>query len=547
MLSVRRWALGAALCVSALVMGCGAVVQPGDPSGDGGLVLDAQADRVDPSVDAGRVCRSGVDCPGGMACLGGEGCGTPWTCQPALGRPCTADLSPFCGCDGQTFFGSSTCPDRPFARRGACEASDGGSPDLSCRLPGGGVCQNGQVCPAGDGCNTCRCVNGQAQCTLIGCVDGGAPVQRCRRHADCPSGFCEISAPGCDTVGRCVDTRPACTRDAVDYCTCSGSTVSASSSCPPELYAYRGRCGVPMVDAGVDGGIAGCRLPTGAFCASGQVCYLDPCNRCRCNRDGTATCETSPNCPSVDAGPAGCALPQGGVCPFGATCAVDRCTSCVCGRDGSLACSGVPGCGAVDAGVDAGPRACRLPNGGVCPAFGRCQVDRCTVCYCDGNGSLSCGVDANCTPQDAGVDGGFRTPCVANRDCPAGSICDGPAGCGVQWTCQASRGCTADLVSYCGCDGRVFQSSSSCPGRPYQNRGTCGIVPPPVDAGVNPGVCTAQRASGEGACDLFLGYAWNGARCQGVSGCRCVGADCANLSRDLGECQRRYAMCPVPL
>jgi hypothetical protein len=53
-------------------------------------------------------------------CIGEEGCDVAWTCQPL--RPCTRDLRVYCGCDGQTFEGSGSCPARPFSRRGPCEA-----------------------------------------------------------------------------------------------------------------------------------------------------------------------------------------------------------------------------------------------------------------------------------------------------------------------------------------------------------------------------------------------------------------------------------------
>jgi hypothetical protein len=35
------------------------------------------------------------------------------------------------------------------------------------------------------------------------------------------------------------------------------------------------------------------------------------------------------------------------------------------------------------------------------------------------------------------------------------------------------RACTADLVEYCGCDGKTFISSSSCPGEPFSVKGKC--------------------------------------------------------------------------
>ena len=65
------------------------------------------------------------------------------------------------------------------------------------------------------------------------------------------------------------------------------------------------------------------------------------------------------------------------------------------------------------------------------------------------------------------------TPCTRYEDCAQGEICAGPEGCDVAWTCQPSRACTRDLVTYCGCDGQTIQGSGSCPPGPYSRRGPC--------------------------------------------------------------------------
>lgn len=65
------------------------------------------------------------------------------------------------------------------------------------------------------------------------------------------------------------------------------------------------------------------------------------------------------------------------------------------------------------------------------------------------------------------------TPCTRFDDCEQGEICAGPEGCDVVWTCQPSRACTRDLVTYCGCDGQTMQGSGSCPPGPYSRRGEC--------------------------------------------------------------------------
>lgn len=67
----------------------------------------------------GSPCLQGADCASGIC--EGHGCSdaAPGTCAPAE-RACTRDRRPFCGCDGETFFSSSSCPGQRYARRGTC-------------------------------------------------------------------------------------------------------------------------------------------------------------------------------------------------------------------------------------------------------------------------------------------------------------------------------------------------------------------------------------------------------------------------------------------
>ncbi|MBX7197413.1 MAG: hypothetical protein K1X94_35520 [Sandaracinaceae bacterium] len=56
-------------------------------------------------------------------------------------------------------------------------------------------------------------------------------------------------------------------------------------------------------------------------------------------------------------------------------------------------------------------------------------------------------------------------------------------------------------------------------------------------------LCAPMDARGEGVCDLALGIVWNGSACVPISGCSCVGADCADLFRTDAACRLRYAAC----
>ena len=60
------------------------------------------------------------------------------------------------------------------------------------------------------------------------------------------------------------------------------------------------------------------------------------------------------------------------------------------------------------------------------------------------------------------------------------------------------------------------------------------------------GPCDAQDARGEGLCERFFGYAWNGSECVGISGCECLGEDCDELFQDPEECARAFRDCDDP-
>lgn len=126
--------------MSALGTACGGVALQPAPEGDGAdayvvddagdaTVAEIAADAGDaadanaaviPHADAGISCVGTSECPYHWECLVlNEGCGAPGRCAPP--QPfCTSDSVPYCGCDGVTFFASSNCPQRIYARTGAC-------------------------------------------------------------------------------------------------------------------------------------------------------------------------------------------------------------------------------------------------------------------------------------------------------------------------------------------------------------------------------------------------------------------------------------------
>lgn len=82
------------------------------------------------------------------------------------------------------------------------------------------------------------------------------------------------------------------------------------------------------------------------------------------------------------------------------------------------------------------------------------------------------------TPVDAKAEGakgtkGDGASCDKAEECTSG-ICEGE-GCGAgQGKCAPKdRPCTRDLRPYCGCDGKTFQSSGSCPGNRFSKKAAC--------------------------------------------------------------------------
>ena len=67
---------------------------------------------------AGAACSTAAECESGIC--EGEGCGdSAGTCASAS-RACTRDLRQYCGCDGQTFQASGSCPGQRFSKPGPC-------------------------------------------------------------------------------------------------------------------------------------------------------------------------------------------------------------------------------------------------------------------------------------------------------------------------------------------------------------------------------------------------------------------------------------------
>jgi hypothetical protein len=150
-----------------------------------------------PLAAVGAACDTAADCDSGIC--EGEGCAPGRGRCAAKNRVCTRDRRAYCGCDGNTFFSSGSCPGRRFSSRTACTGGGGGA-------------------------------------TLA--ADGAA----CKTAADCQSGICEGEGCGDATPGVCVSRKRPCTADLRPYCGCDGVTFRSSSTCAGRRYAARGEC-----------------------------------------------------------------------------------------------------------------------------------------------------------------------------------------------------------------------------------------------------------------------------------------------------------------
>jgi hypothetical protein len=77
-------------------------------------------------------------------------------------------------------------------------------------------------------------------------------------------------------------------------------------------------------------------------------------------------------------------------------------------------------------------------------------------------------------PELPGALRGDGQSCLLDTECSSG-FCEGQ-GCGEDQpgVCVGSmRRCTRDLRPYCGCDGKTFMASGTCPNRRYASPGPC--------------------------------------------------------------------------
>jgi hypothetical protein len=87
---------------------------PPKPAPSGELPPAGAGKRTD-----GQLCSVHKDCESGMC--EGEGCGFNAGKCVRKDRMCTRDLVMYCGCNGQPFSASGSCPGRVYNNKGPCK------------------------------------------------------------------------------------------------------------------------------------------------------------------------------------------------------------------------------------------------------------------------------------------------------------------------------------------------------------------------------------------------------------------------------------------
>lgn len=184
---------------------------------------------------------------------------------------------------------------------------------------------------------------------------------------------------------------------------------------------------------------------------------------------------------------------------------------------------------------------CRLcPDGSCANPNVRCEEGRCTA------PDYTCG--GSPTP-DAGAQCRSDADCpvlLICRECPDGSCADPNVHCvngactAPNYTCNGGTEKPCRSTQECGAGERCTVEDGDCDPPPGCKPGN---ACPAICYGVCKQPCAAQDATGVGACDMFLGYKWDGKACTPTSGCSCTGADCNQLYRDEQTCLQARRGC----
>jgi hypothetical protein len=216
-------------------------------------------------------------------------------------------------------------------------------------------------------------------------------------------------------------------------------------------------------------------------------------------------------------------------------------------------------CGAMDAegvaGDDGITCRCHLGykwNGTACDAIGGCACagEDCgklteTLEECEQNHTACTGSDFQC--------GSPRLFSSSHASCESMDAKAAGPGCrcvlGYTW-----NGTACEMLSNCECEGadcdKLTQSQEEC----EQAHAGCAETSSTFACGsaklyaAKHDACSAMDATAVpddtgSSCFCFLGFAWNGSACEGLSDCACQGADCDKLAETVAQCEQAHAAC----
>jgi hypothetical protein len=304
-------------------------------------------------------------------------------------------------------------------------------------------------------CGICTTVcTDDAQCdtldTAAVCGTGG---DRCAALTS--SAVCVLSCTnddGCSSGNTCVNG--SCT-----VTTPPSGTQAAGAACDVDEDCASGTCAGP-----------GCEPFSGVCAGQELTCGKSVREYCGCDNVTFSAASDCPgqryayagSCDSTSEDDAGLPVSPTGF-EVGAPCSTDEeCASGACRTET---------CFAADARC-------------VAPTQTTCLDNIVQFCGCDGVTVIGSSGGYGCAPAPyayVGACRGGNQPagghCDVDADCASGT-CEG-MGCGpYEGVCaDNSRDCTEDEYEYCGCDGTVFQSSSSCAGARYTYTEECRVPP----------------------------------------------------------------------
>lgn len=274
------------------------------------------------------------------------------------------------GCSGKT-------TDSTGHPGGEC---DGGT------CPAPGRCTEGATKPAGDGCNSCTCLDGDWACTLRACptpqCDEGESKKIDCNTCTCTDGRWACTLVDCQPPPVCTDGQTMPAPDGCNTCTCAnGQWGCTEKACiPPDCTPGAMKpAGDGCNTCSCNNGVWLCTLKAcpAPVCMNGDTRPTDECNTCTCVNGQWSAC-TNKTCPAPPPGK-GC----GGW--LGNTCAADE----YCAYTEGLL------CGAADASATCKPRPIECPPTTPAP-----------VCGCDGKQYPS-----ECAAAYAGTGVMMKGPC----------------------------------------------------------------------------------------------------------------------------------------